>query len=81
MTRRKFRREFKIEPVKLVTERGMSVARACRDPELAESLLRRWMREAAEAPISAFPGNGHQRAELAEIATLRRRSPSSSVTS
>ena len=29
------------------------------------------MREAAEAPISAFPGNGQQRAELAEIAALK----------
>ena len=71
MVRRKFSREFKIEAVKLVTERGVSVAQACRDLELAESVLRRWMREAAEAPISAFPGNGQQRAELAEIAALK----------
>ena len=71
MVRRKFSREFKIEAVKLVTERGVSVAQACRDLELAESVLRRWMREAAEAPISVFPGNGQQRAELAEIATLK----------
>jgi len=72
MTRRKFSREFKIEAVKLVTERGVSVAQACRDLELAESVLRRWMREAAEAPASAFPGNGQQRAELAEIAALKK---------
>ena len=31
MMRRKFSREFKIEAVKLVTERGVSVAQACRD--------------------------------------------------
>ena len=36
------------------------------------SVLRRWMREAAEAPVSAFPGNGQQRADLAEIATLKK---------
>ena len=71
MVRQKFSCEFKIEAVKLVTERGVSVAQACRDLELAESVLRRWMREAAEAPISAFPGNGQQRAELAEIAALK----------
>ncbi|WP_415836596.1 transposase, partial [Palleronia rufa] len=29
MTRRKFSREFKIEAVKLVTERGVTVAQAC----------------------------------------------------
>mgnify|MGYP002414188014 CR=1 FL=1 len=38
----------------------------------AESVLRRWMREAAVAPITAFPGNGQQRAELAEIAALKK---------
>ena len=72
MTRRTFSREFKIEAVKLVTERGVAVAQACRDLEVAESVLRRWMREAAAAPVSAFPGNGQQRAELAEIAALKK---------
>ena len=47
MTRRKFGSEFKIEAVKLVTERGVSVAQAARDLDLAESVLRRWMRELA----------------------------------
>ncbi|WP_240453933.1 IS3 family transposase [Chachezhania antarctica] len=72
MTRRKFSREFKIEAVKLVTERGVAVAQACRDLDLAESVLRRWMREAAATPTTAFPGNGQQRAELAEIAGLKK---------
>lgn len=72
LTRRKFSREFKTEAVKLVTERGVTVAQACRDLELAESILRRWMREAAEAPTSAFPGNGQQRADLAEIVALKK---------
>ena len=44
MQRRKFSREFKIEAVKLVRERGVTVAQACRDLELAESVLRRWKR-------------------------------------
>jgi transposase len=72
MTRRKFSREFKLEAVKLVTERGVTVAQACRDLELAESVLRRWMREATVAPATAFPGNGQQRLELAEIAALKK---------
>ena len=72
MTRRKFSREFKIEAVKLVTERGVRVAQACRDLDLAESVLRRWMREATVAPATAFPGNGQQRPELAEIAALKK---------
>jgi transposase len=72
MTRRKFSHEFKIEAVKLVTERGVSVAQACRDLDLAESVFRRWLREAAAAPRTAFPGNGRQRDELAEIAALKK---------
>ena len=72
MTSRKFSREFKIEAVKLVTERGASVAQACRDLEVAESVLRRWMREATVAPATAFPGNVQQRVDLAEIAALKK---------
>lgn len=72
MVRRKFTKEFKFEAVKLVTERGVAVAQAARDLDLVESVLRRWMREAAAAPVTAFPGNGQQRAELAEIAALKK---------
>ena len=72
MVRRKFSREFKIEAVRLMTERGVSVPQACRDLDLVESVLRRWMKELSDAPSSAFPGNGQQRAELAEIAALKK---------
>jgi transposase len=72
MKRRKFSREFKLEAVKLVTERGVSIAQVSRDLDVAESVLRRWVREAAATPASAFPGNGQQRAELAEIASLKK---------
>ena len=58
--RRKFSREFKLEAVKLVAERGVSVAQACRDLDVAESVLRRWIRELAEAHASAFPGQRAQ---------------------
>lgn len=70
--RRKFTKEFKFEAVKLVTDRDVSVAQAARDLDLAESVLRRWVREAADAPVTAFPGNGQQCAELAEIAALKK---------
>ena len=72
MTRRKFSREFKLEAVKPVTERGVTVAQACRDLELAGSVLRRWMCKATAAPATAFPSNGLQRADLAEIAALKK---------
>jgi transposase len=72
MTRRQFSREFKIEAVRLVTDRGVAVAQAARDLDLAESVLRRWMRELTAAPAAAFPGNGQMRADLAEIAALKK---------
>lgn len=57
MARRTFSRAFMIKAVALVTGRGVSVAQACRDLELANSVLRQWMRVSTEAPIPAFPGN------------------------
>ena len=41
MTRRKFGCEFKAAAAKLVTERGVAVAQAARDLDVAESVLRR----------------------------------------
>jgi transposase len=72
MTRRKFTREFKIEAVRLVTDRGVAVAQAARDLDVAESVLRRWMRELTAIPVAAFPGNGQMRADLVEIAALKK---------
>jgi transposase len=58
MGRRVFGRELKLEAVRLVRERGVSVAPACRDLELAESVLRRWLRETQADPQQGFPGHG-----------------------
>lgn len=44
MQRRKFGREFKTEPVRLVRERGVSVARAARDLDVHETMLHRWVK-------------------------------------
>ena len=50
-TRRQFSREFKLEAVKLVTQRGVSVAQTARDLDVHENVLRKWVREAsAESP-------------------------------
>lgn len=56
--------------MKLVTERGVAVVQACRDLELSESVLRRWMREVGGTPLEAFPGHGRASQEQAEIAAL-----------
>jgi transposase len=71
-TRRKFSREFKLEAVKMVKERGVALRQAARDLEINENMLRRWIREFGEDPQDAFPGLGHMKPEQSEIARLQR---------
>lgn len=71
-TRRKFSREFKVEAVKLIKERGVSLVQASRDLDVHESVLRSWIRELAADPHQAFPGNGVMKADSAELEQLRR---------
>jgi len=50
---------------------GVAMARAARDLDLAESVLRRWMRELTEIPAAALTGIGQLRADLAENSELK----------
>ena len=72
MVRRQFSREFKLEAVRLVKERGGSVVQARRDLDVGESLFRRWLKEFSSDPGQAFPGQGHLKPEQQEIERLRR---------
>ena len=72
-TRWKFSREFKDEAVWLVTYRAVAVAQAARDLDIAESVLRRWIRELSVAPVAVSLRNGQMRADLAQIAALKKR--------
>jgi len=72
MERRRFSREFKLEAVKLVRERGVTVAQAARDLDLHENLLRKWVKDFAADPQHAFPGQGQMKQEQLEIERLRR---------
>ncbi|MBB4233356.1 transposase [Rhizobium mongolense] len=72
MQRRKFSREYKLEAVKLVRERGVSVAQAARDLDVHENVLRKWVRDYGSDPAHAFPGHGHMKPEQLEIERLRK---------
>jgi transposase len=72
MQRRKFTREFKLEAVRLIRERGVSFAQASQDLGVHESQLRTWVKKFAEDPQQAFPGNGQMKPEQLEIARLKR---------
>ena len=51
MQRRKFSREYKLEAVRMVKERGVSVAQAARDLDVHENVLRKWVRELSSDPV------------------------------
>jgi transposase len=72
MKRRSFTREFKVEAVKLVRERGVSVAQAARDLDVHENVLRKWVKDFESDPAQSFPGNGRMKPEQLEIERLRR---------
>jgi transposase len=72
MQRRRFSREFKVEAVKLVRERGASAAQAARDLGVHENVLRKWVKEFGSDPVQAFPGQGQMKPEQLEIERLRR---------
>jgi transposase len=72
MQRRKFSREYKLEAVRLVRERGVSVAQAARDLDVRENVLRKWVKEYGADPTQAFPGQGQMKPEQLEIERLRR---------
>ena len=72
MERRKFAREFKLEAVRLIKERGVSYAQASQDLGVHTSQLRDWVKKFADDPQHAFPGQGQMKPEQLEIARLKR---------
>ena len=70
--RRKFTREFKLEAVWLIKERGVSYAQASQDLGVHVSQLRSWVKALGDDPQHAFPGHGQMKPEQQEIARLRR---------
>ena len=72
MRRRRFSREFELEAVRLVKERGVAVVQAARDLDIHPNVLRNWIKEFSADPQSAFPGQGRMKPEQLEIERLRR---------
>ena len=71
-TRRKYEKEFKIEAVRLITERGMKVIEVSRDLGISKEVLYRWRHEYLEDKSHSFPGEGKLKPEDEEIRKLRR---------
>ena len=56
--RRVYTPEFKAEAVKLVTDKGYSLAEAARSLGIHETLLRSWKQAVEQQGEQAFPGHG-----------------------
>ena len=69
--RRSYTREFKVEAVKLVTDKGSSVAEAARSLGIGETLLRSWKQAFETEGDQAFPGHGNFPAIEEELRRLR----------
>ena len=69
MERRQFTREFKLEAVRLIKQRGVSYAQASK---VHPTQLRNWVKQLADDPQHAFPGHGQMKPEQLEIAQLKR---------
>lgn len=72
MERRKFTREFKLEAVKLIKERGVSVAQASRDLGVHGTVLRSWVKVYEADLQHSYPGHEQMKPEQLEIARLKR---------
>ena len=70
-TRRQFSAEFKQDAVRLVLDQGLSIARAARDLDVAESALGRWVVKARASGPEALPGKDLS-PEQQELQRLRR---------
>jgi putative transposase len=66
--RRTFSHASKLEAVKLIRARGVSVAQAARNPGIHENVPRKWTRQQAADPKNTFSGHGQMKPEQQEVA-------------
>ena len=69
--RRRFTPEFKAQTVELVRSSGKPVAQICRELDLTETVVRRWI---DQARVDAGEAEGLATAECEELTRLRKES-------
>jgi transposase len=70
--RRRYSKEFKHEAVRLVLVQKVAMTQVARELDLHVNVLRNRVRAVRDDPAHAFPGEGHQQPEDAEMTRLRR---------
>jgi len=71
--RRYYSPEFKRDAVELVEQGDQTLADVARTLGITPAMLGRWKQELMASGKEAFPGQGQQSSEAAELAALRRR--------
>ena len=72
MEREKYTREFKLEAVNLVRDRGVAIVQVARALDFNHNMLRRWLKELDADPNHAFTGLGQSR-YISQPRSLRNR--------
>ena len=70
MERRRFTREFKLEAVRLIRDRGVSYAQVSEDLKVHPTQLRNWVKALADDPQHAFVNAGSNFRKCAEVKFL-----------
>jgi transposase len=73
MSRKKHTREFKVEAVRQVVEKGRSVAEVADGLGINRNMLTRWKSEIEDEGAEAFRGHGKLTAVDEELRDLRRK--------
>ena len=69
--RKKYNKEFKLDAISLVTEKGYTRAEAANSLGVNATMLGRWIKEHQDDDGHAFRGNGKLTEEQAELRELR----------
>jgi transposase len=69
--RKKYSKEFKLDAISLVSEKGYTCTEAARSLEINPNMLARWIKEQEADDGQAFRGNGKLSPEQAELRRLK----------
>lgn len=70
--RRKYDRDFKLEAVRLITERGRTIKVVADELGIHPNMLSRWRRQFIKEQEHAFPGKGHLTPLEEEVCRLKK---------
>jgi transposase len=71
VARKTYTREFKLQALRLITDKGLSIAEVARQLGVTEGSLRSWKAAAEDPGEAAFPGQGKLSPADDEVRRLR----------